>query len=95
MTVDGPAADSVAKQLRYTYTAHVGDFDGNKHKDLLIKRASAGVGAGIFQTVALSQKSKGKFALVAPSETGIMTASAFPAASGLDRRPRVFRQELR
>ena len=84
VTVDGPAADSVAKQLSYTYTAHVGDFDGNNHKDLLIKRTSAGVGAGIFQTVILSQESKGKFILEAPSETGIMTASAFPVASGVE-----------
>ncbi len=84
VTVDGPVPDSVAKQLRYTYTAHVGDFDGNNHTDLLIKRTSAGVGAGIFQTVILSQESKGKFALEAPSETGILTASAFPVASGVD-----------
>ena len=83
VTVDGPEPDTVAKQLNYTYTAHAGDFDNNTHTDLLIKRTSSGVGAGIFRTVILSQKTMGQFTLVAPSETEVMTASAYPVASNV------------
>ncbi len=84
VTVRGPKPDPVAKQLTYTYTAHLGHLDDNMLTDLLIKRTSPGAGAGIFQTVVLSQKSKGKFTLVAPSETQVMTMSAYPAASAVE-----------
>ena len=83
VTVDGPAPDSVSTQLNYSYTAHAGDFDGNGHDDLLIKRTSAGVGAGIFQTVVLSQKTRGQLSLIAPSAIDVMTASAYPVASNV------------
>ena len=83
VTVDGPEADTVAKQLNYTYTAHAGDFDDNTHTDLLIKRTSSGAGAGIFRTVILSQETMGQFTLLVPSETEVMAASAYPVASNV------------
>ena len=82
--VDGPEADSVSKQLDYTYTAHVGHYDDNMLVDLLIKRTSPGTGAGIFQTVILSQESRGNVKLVVPSDTEIMTMSAYPVASTVE-----------
>ena len=84
VTVDGPVPDSVSTQLNYTFTAHAGDFDSNGNNDLLIKRTSSGVGAGIFQNVILSQKTAGQFTLVAPSDTQVMTGSTYPVASSVN-----------
>ncbi len=83
VTVNGPAPDSVATQLGYTFQARSGRIGTNGPRALFIDRTSSATGGGVFQDVILKQVGSG-FELVAPDSEPTVTPSGWPVATGVE-----------
>ena len=83
VTVNGPAPDSVATQLDYTFQVRSGTIGTNGPMALFIDRTSTATGAGVFQDVILKQVGGG-FELVAPASEPTVMPSGWTVATGVE-----------
>lgn len=79
-----PAAsqDRVRNQMRYTYSARIGDINGDTRQDVFIQRTAGGVsGNGTLENVILRRLADGTFAPDVPTSGQIGTASSWPVSN--------------
>jgi hypothetical protein len=78
----GVSQDQVRNQMRYAYSARIGDINGDARQDVFIQRTSGGVsGNGTLEKVILRRLADGTFTPDVPTSGQISTASAWPVSS--------------
>lgn len=80
----GPVAsqDLMSNQLAYTYSARIGDINGDSRQDVFIQRTAGGVsGNGTLDKVILRRLADGTFTPDVPTAAQIGTASAWPVSN--------------
>lgn len=74
--------DQVRSQMRYTYSARIGDINGDARQDVFIQRTAGGVsGNGTLQNVILRRLADGTFTPDVPTSGQISTASTWPVSN--------------